>query len=90
MLLGLALYAIGAFLFVPVANAESFGFFRVALFVLACRLATLEAVAHLFVTGLGYPRTSDQRINFAQSFNGLGVVFRTPTNRKGGTNPSLV
>ncbi|MBC6988717.1 L-fucose:H+ symporter permease [Hymenobacter sp. BT491] len=75
VLLGLALYATGAFLFVPAANAGSFGFFRGALFVLACGLATLEAVAHPFVAGLGDPRTSDQRINFAQSFNGLGAVL---------------
>ena len=74
VLLGLGLYAIGAFLFVPAADAESFGFFRVALFILACGLATLEAVAHPFVAGLGDQRTSDQRINFAQSFNGLGAV----------------
>jgi MFS transporter, FHS family, L-fucose permease len=75
VLLGLCLYAAGAFLFVPAANAESFGFFRVALFVLACGLATLETVAHPFVAGLGDQRTSDQRINFAQSFNGLGAVI---------------
>ena len=74
VLLGLGLYAIGAFLFVPAANAESFGFFRIALFILACGLATLETVAHPFVAGLGDQRTSDQRINFAQSFNGLGAV----------------
>src|SRR5690606_35356407 len=48
VLLGLSLYAIGAFLFVPAANAESFGFFRIALFILACGLATLETVAHPF------------------------------------------
>ena len=74
VLLGLGLYAFGAFLFVPAANAESFGFFRGALFILACGLATLETVAHPFVAGLGDQRTSDQRINFAQSFNGLGAV----------------
>ena len=73
VLLGLGLYAIGAFLFVPASNAESFLFFRVALFVLACGLATLETVAHPFVASLGDQRTSDQRINFAQSFNGLGA-----------------
>ncbi|GGF12327.1 L-fucose:H+ symporter permease [Hymenobacter cavernae] len=75
VLFGLALYAIGAFLFVPAANAESFGFFRVALFILACGLATLEAVAHPFVAALGDQRTSDQRINFSQAFNGLGAVL---------------
>jgi FHS family L-fucose permease-like MFS transporter len=75
VLLGLFLYAIGAFLFVPASNAESFTFFRVALFILACGLATLETVAHPFVASLGDQRTSDQRINFAQSFNGLGAVI---------------
>lgn len=75
VLLGLGLYALGAFLFVPAANAESFSFFRGALFILACGLATLETVAHPFVAGLGDQRTSDQRINFAQSFNGLGAVI---------------
>ena len=75
VLLGLFLYALGAFLFVPAANSESFTFFRGALFILACGLATLETVAHPFVASLGDQRTSDQRINFAQSFNGLGAVL---------------
>lgn len=75
VLLGLFLYATGAFLFIPAANAESFTFFRGALFILACGLATLETVAHPFVASLGDQRTSDQRINFAQSFNGLGAVI---------------
>jgi MFS transporter, FHS family, L-fucose permease len=75
VLLGLALYAAGAFLFIPSADAESFAAFGVALFVLGCGLATLETVAHPFVASLGDQRTSDQRINFAQSFNGLGTVI---------------
>jgi MFS transporter, FHS family, L-fucose permease len=75
VLLGLCLYAIGAFLFIPAANGESFSFFRGALFILACGLATLETVAHPFVASLGDQRTSDQRINFAQTFNGVGAVI---------------
>ncbi|MEI6948097.1 L-fucose:H+ symporter permease [Paraflavisolibacter sp. H34] len=75
VLLGLSLYATGAFLFVPAANAGSFGFFRLALFVLACGLATLETVAHPFAASLGDQRTSDRRLNFAQSFNGLGALI---------------
>src|SRR5688572_15970070 len=75
VLLGLSLYALGAFLFIPSAEAESFLYFRIALFVLACGLATLETVAHPFVAALGDQRTSDQRINFSQSFNGLGAVI---------------
>ena len=74
VLLGLCLYAGGAFLFVPASNAGSFGFFRFALFILACGLATLETVAHPFVASLGDQRTSDQRINFSQFFNGLGGI----------------
>ena len=75
VLLGLGLYAFGAFLFIPAANAESFMAFRGALFVLACGLATLETVAHPFVASLGPQQTSDQRINFAQSFNGVGAII---------------
>ena len=74
VLLGLGLYALGAFLFVPATNAASFGYLRVALFVLACGLATLEAVAHPFLDGLGDPHSSDRRINFAHAINGIGAV----------------
>jgi len=75
VLLGLFLYATGAFLFVPAANAASFGFFRFALFILACGLATLETVAHPFVAVLGVQGSSAHRLNFAQGFNGLGGVL---------------
>ncbi|RZK53324.1 MAG: MFS transporter, partial [Hymenobacter sp.] len=74
VMLGLGLYAAGAFLMVPAANALSFGYLRVALFILACGLATLEAVAHPFLDGLGDPRSSDRRINFAHAINGIGAV----------------
>ncbi|WP_207535970.1 L-fucose:H+ symporter permease [Desertivirga arenae] len=74
VLLGLSLFALGAFLFVPAANTASFTFFGIALFILGCGLSTLETVAHPFVAALGDQRTSDQRINFAQSFNALGAI----------------
>lgn len=74
VLLGLSLYATGALLFVPAASVATFGFFVISLFVLACGLATLETVAHPFVAALGDQRSSDQRLNFSQSFNGLGAV----------------
>jgi FHS family L-fucose permease-like MFS transporter len=75
VLLGLVLYAIGAFLFIPAAGAESFGFFRIALFILACGLSTLEAVAHPFTAALGDERKSEQRINFSQTFNAVGTFI---------------
>lgn len=75
VLLGLALFALGAALFVPAANSVSFSFFRMALFILGCGMATLETVAHPFVASLGDQRTSDRRINFSQSFNALGTMI---------------
>ncbi|HEY2580194.1 MAG TPA: L-fucose:H+ symporter permease [Mucilaginibacter sp.] len=74
VILGLSLFAIGTFLFVPAADAGSFGFFRIALFVMGCGMATLETVAHPFAAALGDQRTSDRRINFSQSFNALGAT----------------
>ena len=75
VLLGLSLFAMGALLFVPAANSVSFSFFRIALFILGCGMATLETVAHPFVASLGDQRTSDRRINFSQSFNAVGTMI---------------
>jgi len=75
VILGLSLFTLGSFLFIPAANDMSFNFFRIALFVLAMGMATLETVAHPFVAALGNEKTSDQRVNFAQSFNGLGAII---------------
>lgn len=75
VIIGLSLFSLGSFLFIPAANQSSFNFFRFALFILALGMATLETVAHPFVAALGDERTSDQRVNFAQSFNGLGAII---------------
>ena len=75
VLLGLSLFAAGAFLFIPAANISSFAFFAVALFIVGCGLSTLETVAHPFVASLGDQRTSDLRINFAQTFNAVGTML---------------
>lgn len=75
VLLGLLLFASGVFLFVPAANAVSFTFFRIALFIMGCGMATLETVAHPFAAALGDQRRSDQRINFAQTFNAVGTMI---------------
>ncbi|WP_407428449.1 L-fucose:H+ symporter permease [Arcticibacter sp.] len=75
VLLGLSLFASGSFLFIPAANNSSFAFFGVALFILGCGLSTLETVAHPFMASLGDQRSSDQRVNFAQSFNALGAII---------------
>ncbi len=75
VILGLTLFAAGLFLFVPAANAASFTFFRIALFIVGCGMATLETVAHPFAAALGDQRTSDLRINFAQTFNAVGTMI---------------
>ncbi|SHM59736.1 L-fucose:H+ symporter permease [Mucilaginibacter sp. OK098] len=75
VILGLILFASGLFLFVPAANAASFTFFRIALFIMGCGMATLETVAHPFAAALGDQRRSDQRVNFAQTFNALGTMI---------------
>jgi FHS family L-fucose permease-like MFS transporter len=75
ILLGLLLFAIGAFLFYPAAAARSYGFFLTALFVIACGLTFLETAANPYITVLGDPEGATQRLNFAQSFNGLAATL---------------
>lgn len=75
ILLGLLLFATGAFLFYPAATILSFPFFLFALFVIASGLAFLETAANPYVTVLGAPESSTQRLNLAQSFNGLGAFI---------------
>lgn len=74
ILLGLLLYAVGALLFIPAANTLTFGFFLVALYIIASGLAFLETAANPYVTILGKPETSVTRLNFSQSFNGVALV----------------
>jgi len=73
ILLGLVFFAFGCFLFVPAANTMSYAFFLGALFIVACGLTILETAANPYVTVLGDPSTATQRLNFAQSFNGLAA-----------------
>ncbi|MFN7686186.1 MAG: sugar MFS transporter [Sphingobacteriales bacterium] len=75
ILLGLFLFAIGALLFYPSAEAMSFSFFLFSLFVLASGLTFLETAANPYVTVLGTPETSAFRINLSQSFNGVGTII---------------
>jgi FHS family L-fucose permease-like MFS transporter len=72
IIIGLLLYATGAFLFYPAAEQLSFNFFLVALFILASGLAFLETAANPYVTVLGAPETSANRLNLSQCFNGIG------------------
>ncbi len=74
---GLMLFAIGAFLFIPSALAGTFYAFLGALFIIGCGLVFLETSANPYVTELGDRETSTARLNFSQSFNGLGSLSAT-------------
>ncbi len=75
ILVGLLLFATGCFLFVPAANTMQYAFFLGALFIVACGLTILETAANPYVTILGSAQSSTQRLNFAQSFNGLAAFL---------------
>lgn len=75
VLTGLFLYGIGALLFIPGAEIMAFPFFLFSLFVIGCGLTFLETSANPYVTVLGDAKASEQRINFSQSFNGLGWIL---------------
>jgi MFS transporter, FHS family, L-fucose permease len=74
LIIGLFLYAFGTLLFWPAAIIGKYVFFLLALFVIASGLAFLETGANPFIATLGNQRTSEQRLNFSQSFNPLGAI----------------
>jgi len=75
ILLGLALYALGALLFWPAARFEAFSFFLISLYILTFGLAFLETTANPFILSLGSPKNATQRLNLAQSFNPMGSLL---------------
>jgi len=77
VVLGLILFAIGAFSFIPGVYVGGFNIFLLALFIIGCGLTFLETAANPYVTELGLPQTATSRLNLSQSFNGLGSLFAT-------------
>lgn len=75
IILGLLLFACGAFLFYPAAKLAAFIPFLLALFIIACGLSCLETAANPYTTVLGPEYGAARRINIAQSFNGLGWIL---------------
>lgn len=74
ILIGLGLYAAGAFLFIPAAQLEQFSFFCISLYILTFGLAFLETTANPYILSLGSKATSTRRLNFAQAFNPVGSL----------------
>src|SRR6476620_1567774 len=75
IIFGLSLYAIGVLMFIPAASTRSYVFFLTALFIIASGATFLETVANPYISILGPKETSEQRLNFAQSFNGVGAFL---------------
>lgn len=75
IILGLSLFAVGAFLVYPAAGVRSYAFFLSAFFVIACGLTFLETAANPYISALGDPEQAPLRLNFAQSFNGLAATL---------------
>ena len=75
VILGLALYAAGAILFLPAAKAASYGFYLIAIYILAGGCSVLETTANPYILAMGEPETATRRLNVAQAFNPLGSII---------------
>ncbi|MDO6492719.1 MULTISPECIES: L-fucose:H+ symporter permease [unclassified Cellulophaga] len=75
IILGLCLYAIGAFLFYPAAALQEFNYFLISLWVITCGLAFLETTSNPLILSLGAKETATQRLNLTQAFNPIGSLI---------------
>lgn len=74
IVIGLALYALGTFLFYPASQMASYGFYLFALYVLAGGCSILETTANPYILIMGRKENMTRRLNFAQSFNPIGSI----------------
>lgn len=74
ILLGLGLYAAGAFLFYPAIILGNYAPFLLAYFIMTCGLSFLETSANPYILSMGDEDTATRRLNFAQSFNPIGSL----------------
>ena len=74
ILMGLGLYAVGAFLFIPAAACQQFSYFCISLYILTFGLAFLETTANPYILLMGPKESSTRRLNFAQAFNPVGSL----------------
>ena len=74
VIVGLTLFAIGSFMFLP---AKMLGFyypFLLAYFILTCGLSFLETSCNPYIYCMGPEETATQRLNLAQAFNPIGAL----------------
>lgn len=75
ILLGLALYAVGALLFIPASLTGLYYPFLIAYFILTCGLSFLETSSNPYILTMGDESTSTRRLNLAQAFNPIGSLL---------------
>ena len=74
IIMGLALYALGALLIIPASNEQSFNLFLLAFFIIACGLGSLETNANPYITKLGSDEDAAFRINIC-------LLYTSPSPR---------
>ena len=75
IILGLGAYALGTMLFYPAGEAASYGFFLLAIYVMASGCSILETTANPYILAMGPPETATRRLNIAQTFNPCGAII---------------
>jgi FHS family L-fucose permease-like MFS transporter len=75
MVTGLLLFGGGMILFWPAAVSGEYLPFLVALFTVGSGASFLETAANPFIAQFGPAETSEQRLNFSQSFNPPGTII---------------
>lgn len=75
VMLGLGLYAFGAFLFFPAKMTGEYYTFLVAYFILTCGLSFLETSCNPYILTMGPEESATRRLNLAQSFNPMGSLL---------------
>ena len=75
VILGLVMYASGAMLFLPAAEAESYAFYLFAIYFMAAGCSVLETTANPYIMSMGSQETATRRLNIAQSFNPIGSIM---------------
>lgn len=75
VLMGLALYAFGAFLFFPAKLTGNYYPFLIAYFILTCGLSFLETSCNPYILSMGSESTATRRLNLAQAFNPVGSLL---------------
>jgi len=74
VLLGLILYAVGCFLFLPASNMASYGFYLFAIYVMAGGCSILETSSNPYILSMGPEESATRRLNLAQAFNPIGSI----------------